>query len=73
VRGQRPAPRRSPVLRVVLALAGVLLVLLVGISLGRALEEGPDPGGSGCGSSVRTLVCVPPAARTVTVTVTTSG
>jgi hypothetical protein len=73
VRGRRPAPRRSPVLRAVLALAGVLLVLLVGISLGRALEEGPDPGGTQ--TSVRTLEPqpLPPAARTVTVTVTTSG
>jgi hypothetical protein len=73
VRERRPAPPRSPLLRAALAFAGVLLVLLVGISLGRALEEGPDPGGTQ--TSVRTLEPqpLPPAARTVTVTVTTAG
>jgi hypothetical protein len=47
-----------------------VLVLLVGISIGRALEEGPSPGGTR--TSVRTLEPqpLPPAARTVTVTVT---
>jgi hypothetical protein len=42
----------------------------VGISIGRALEDGPNPGGTQ--TAVRTLEPqpLPPAARTVTVTVT---
>jgi hypothetical protein len=55
----------------VLIVVGLVLVLLVGISLGRALEDGPSPGGAQ--TNVRTLdpQPLPPAARTVTVTVTT--
>jgi hypothetical protein len=55
----------------VLAALGILLALLIGISLGRALEDGPSPGGKR--TNVRTLEPrpLPPAARTVTVTVTT--
>jgi hypothetical protein len=51
-------------------LLGVVAGLLVGISLGRALEDGPAPGGTQ--TSVRTLQPqpLPPAPRTVTVTVT---
>ena len=43
---------------------------LLGISIGRALEDGPSPGGTQ--TNVRTLQPqpLPPAARTVTVTVT---
>ena len=71
----RPRPRRgrNPVLRPALAVLGLLLVLLLGISIGRALEDGPSPGGTR--TSVRTLEPqpLPPAARTVTVTVTTGG
>ena len=71
----RPRPRRgrNPILRPALAVLGLLLVLLVGISIGRALEDGPSPGGTQ--TSVRTLdpQPLPPAARTVTVTVTTEG
>ena len=69
----RPARRRNPLLRPVLAVLGLILVLLVGISIGRALEDGPSPGGTQ--TSVRTLEPqpLPPAARTVTVTVTTGG
>jgi hypothetical protein len=50
---------------------GLLLLLLIGISIGRALEDGPDPGGTR--TNVRTLEPQPlaPAERTVTVTVTT--
>ena len=50
---------------------GLVVALLVGISLGRALEDGPSPGGTQ--TNVRTLEPqpLPPAARTVTVTVTT--
>jgi hypothetical protein len=67
----RPPRRRNPLLRPALALVGLVLVLLVGISIGRALEDGPDPGGTQ--TSVRTLEPqpLPPAARTVTITVTT--
>ena len=47
------------------------LLLLLGISIGRALEDGPSPGGTQ--TNVRTLEPqpLPPAERTVTVTVTT--
>ena len=50
------------------ALLGVL-VLVVGIAIGRALADGPEPGGTR--TSVRTLKPqpLPPAAKTVTVTV----
>ena len=68
----RPPQRnpRNPLLRPALALLGLLAVLLLGISIGRALEDGPSPGGTQ--TSVRTLQPqpLPPAARTVTVTVT---
>jgi len=64
-------PRRNPLVRPALAVLGLLLLLLVGISIGRALEDGPDPGGTQ--TNVRTLnpQPLPPAERTVTVTVTT--
>jgi len=63
-------PQRNPLLRPALALLGLLAVLLLGISIGRALEDGPSPGGTQ--TSIRTLQPqpLPPAARTVTVTVT---
>ena len=53
-----------------LALVGFVAALLLGVSLGRALEDGPSPGGTQ--TSVRTLnpQPLPPATRTVTVTVT---
>ena len=68
-RRSRPAPRRS-VWRPALTLLGLVVVLVVGISIGRALEDGPAPGGTQ--TSVRTLTPqpLPPAAPTVTVTVT---
>lgn len=61
----------SPVRRLLLVLAGLLLALLLGVAIGRALEDGPSPGGTQ--TSVRTLEPqpLPPAAKTVTVTVTT--
>ena len=69
---RRPARerRRSPLLRPGLIALGLLLLLLVGISIGKALEDGPDPGGTV--TNVRTLEPqpLPPAERTVTVTVT---
>lgn len=65
-----PARRRprSRLLRPALTLLGVLAAFLVGLALGRALEEGPAPGGTQ--TSVRTLEprSLPPAPRTVTVT-----
>ena len=61
--------RRNPLWRPLILLAGALLLLAVGISIGRALEDGPAPGGTR--TSVRTLEPRPlaPAATTVTVTV----
>ncbi len=69
-RHPRP-PRRSPLIRPLLAALGLLALLLLGISIGRALEDGPSPGGTR--TNVRTLQPQPlaPAERTVTVTVTT--
>ena len=69
-RRPRTKPSRHPLWGPVLALLGVVVALIVGISLGRALEEGPSPGGTQ--TNVRTLEPqpLPPATRTVTVTVT---
>jgi hypothetical protein len=63
-------PPRTPLWKPALTVLGVVLALLVGISLGRALEDGPSPGGTQ--TNVRTLEPqpLPPATRTVTVTVT---
>jgi hypothetical protein len=71
VRRNPRAPRRNPLLRPALAALGLLAILLLGISIGRALEDGPSPGGTQ--TNVRTLTPqpLPPAERTVTVTVTT--
>lgn len=69
---RRPRPaRRTPLWRPLLAIAGLAAALLLGVSIGRALEDGPAPGGTR--TNVRTLEPqpLPPAARTVTVTVTT--
>ena len=65
------APRRNPLVRAALIGLGLLVLLLLGISIGRALEDGPKPGGTQ--TNVRTLSPqpLPPAERTVTVTVTT--
>ncbi|MBA2460527.1 MAG: hypothetical protein H0V45_01955 [Actinobacteria bacterium] len=69
--GHRPVRRRrrNRVWRPLLVVAGALLLLALGISIGRALEDGPSPGGTR--TSVRTLEPRPlaPAATTVTVTV----
>lgn len=69
--GRRPPRRRrSPLWWPLLGLAALLAAFLLGISIGRALEEGPSPGGTE--TRVRTLnpQPLPPAARTTTVTVT---
>jgi hypothetical protein len=65
----RPAWRR-PLARVAAGLLLAVLLLLVGISVGRALEDGPSPGGTE--TRIRTLEPqpLPPARHTVTVTVT---
>jgi len=69
-RPRRRSAWRSPLGRLALGLAAAALLLLVGISVGRALEDGPAPGGTT--TNIRTLEPeqLPPAARTVTVTVT---
>ena len=63
--------RRSPLWRPALLVLGLVAALVLGISIGRALEDGPSPGGTQ--TQVRTLQPepLPPAPRTVTVTVTT--
>jgi hypothetical protein len=65
------ARRRQPLLRPALIGLGLVALLLLGISIGRALDDGPNPGGTQ--TNVRTLTPqpLPPAERTVTVTVTT--
>jgi hypothetical protein len=69
-RRRRRSPWRGPLGRLALGLAAAVFLLLLGISVGRALEDGPDPGGTR--TDVRTIEPgqLPPAARTVTVTVT---
>ena len=65
-------PARRPRGRVLFAVAGIAVAFLVGLSLGRALEDGPAPGETR--TSVRTLrplPLLPAASTTVTVTVTT--
>lgn len=72
---RRPAQRRSRAGRL-LAAGAAVVTFLVGLSFGRALEDGPSPAETR--TSVRTLRPLPlaPAAvttETVTVTVTTGG
>ena len=73
-RGRR---RRFRPLRLVLGLALAAVVFAAGLSLGRALDEGPSPGGTR--TLERTLKPLPlapvspPTTVTVTVTVTEAG
>jgi hypothetical protein len=64
------ARRRARLFRFALLGAALVLVFLVGIAFGQALDDAPEPGG--VTTSVRTLTPLPqaPPARTVTVTVT---
>ena len=66
---RRPRRRplwRSPLVRLVALAVAAIVVLLLGISVGRALEDGPAPGGTQ--TNVRTLDPRPLPAVTVTVT-----
>jgi hypothetical protein len=56
--------------RLALGFVAAVFLLLLGVSVGRALEDGPEPGGTQ--TNVRTIEPkqLPPVARTVTVTVT---
>ena len=67
---QSRSPRRRPVWRWVALALALLVVFLVGIAFGQALDDAPTPGG--VTTSVRTLTPLPQEApaRTVTVTVT---
>ena len=69
-RRRRNKPPRHPLWKPALTALAVVVALLVGVSLGRALEDGPSPGGTQ--TNIRTLEPQPlaPATRTVTVTVT---
>jgi hypothetical protein len=68
-RAQKPPRRR--LLRVVAVAVGLVLVFVVGMAFGQALDDGPAPGG-GLTTIVRTLTPIPQESppRTVTVTVT---
>ncbi len=68
-RHDRRRRERSRLLRWLVAGLLGLVVLLVGVAIGKALADGPAPGGTQ--TSIRTLEPqpLPPAAKTVTVTV----
>ena len=62
--------RRRRIGRIVLTLVGAVLLFVIGLSIGRAVEDAPKPGGEQ--TIVRTLTpgTLPPVTRTVTVTTT---
>jgi hypothetical protein len=68
-RDERRARRRR-IVRVVGLTLGAVLLFVIGLSLGRAIEDAPQPGGEQ--TIVRTLTpgTLPPVTRTVTVTTT---
>jgi hypothetical protein len=68
--GRARARRRRLVPRWALLTLLLVLVFVVGIAFGQALDDAPEP--NGVTTSVRTLTPLPqePPARTVTVTVT---
>ncbi len=70
VRRDEKRARRRRVVRIVLTLVGAVLLFVIGLSLGRAVEDAPKPGGKQ--TIVRTLTpgTLPPVTRTVTVTTT---
>jgi drug/metabolite transporter (DMT)-like permease len=70
-RPRRPPQRRRSSRLIGLAIGGAVLVFLVGIAFGQALDDNSAPGGTQ--TMIRTLkpLQLPPAAReTVTVTTT---
>lgn len=72
VRGRRPRARRRgrALLRWLLGLLVLGFAFFAGLAVGRALEQGPEPGGTY--TRIRTIepLTVAPAERTVTVTTT---
>jgi hypothetical protein len=62
--------RRRRILRTAGAVAGAVLLFVIGVSLGLALDDPPPPGGTQ--TLVRTLTpgTLPPVTRIVTVTTT---
>ena len=70
VRRDEKRARRRRIVRIVLVLVGAVLLFVIGLSLGRAVEDAPKPGGEQ--TIVRTLTpgTLPPVTRTVTVTTT---
>ena len=71
VRPRRPPPRKRRWPRVLLAVVALAAAFVVGVALGEALHDNPQPGGTQ--TLIRTLhpqPLVPVAQNTVTVTVT---
>jgi cytochrome bd-type quinol oxidase subunit 2 len=67
LQSERRSRRRRPFVSWALRVAAALVVFALGVALGQALEETPEPGRTR--TSVRTLVPETLPARTVTVTV----
>ena len=67
----RPPRRRRRGRWLLAGIVAAALAFLVGLAVGRALEEGPRPGGTQTG--IRTLTPLPAPGAATTVTVTTGG
>ena len=67
-RPRTPPRRRWTPLSVAVVAIAVVLAFLVGLSLGKALEEGPAAPATTTGVRTLTPVPLPPATTTVTVT-----